>query len=161
LAGALSGAGFALLEGLMVSANAGDGAASLLVLRAGSSLMHVVASGLAGWGVGAYRASGRLRRLVLGYLAAMSVHAFWNAAVVAIAYGAFRTAYGTARPDLLGLALSIGGAMFLVMLIVLLPISLIGLNRRFRNGEQRQLRSGLEAIHMQPPAAIEKNGGAE
>ncbi|HET6846148.1 MAG TPA: PrsW family glutamic-type intramembrane protease [Anaerolineales bacterium] len=160
-AGALSGAGFALLEGLMVSANAGDGAASMLMLRAGSSLMHVVASGLAGWGIGAFRASRRFSRLALGYLAAMGIHALWNTAVVVIAYGALRTTYSAARPDAPGLALSIGGAMLLVMLLALLPVGLIALNLRFRNDDRRQLTTGPGASPMQPPGAIAKNGGAQ
>jgi hypothetical protein len=134
-AGALSGAGFALFEGIMVSSDAGAGLAFILVLRAGSSLMHIFASGLAGWGIGGFRGTGKVTRLLTGYIAAMGVHALWNAVVVAIGYGGIRTTYGTVQPDLFGLGLSIVGTAMLVGMIVALPVALVGINLRLRTTE--------------------------
>ncbi len=131
--GALSGAGFALVEGILVSSSTSESLAYILTLRAGSSIMHVVASSLAGWGIGAFRSTGKLSRAVAGYLAAMGVHSIWNAAVVTIGYGGIRTAYGEPQPDLAGLVFTMGGGMLLIALIGLLPAALIGLNLRFRS----------------------------
>jgi RsiW-degrading membrane proteinase PrsW (M82 family) len=131
-AGALSGAGFALFEGILVSSDAGTGIAAILVLRAGSSLMHIMASGFAGWGIAAFRATRSVKRLVAGYGAAMAAHALWNGSVVAIGYGGIRTTYGATQPDVFGVALSIIGAMTLAGLIGGLPIALVAINLKLR-----------------------------
>jgi hypothetical protein len=130
--GALSGAGFALFEGIMVSSSAGEGLAAILMLRAGSSLMHILACGLAGWGIAVFRETASASRMLAGYAAAIGVHATWNAVVVTIGYGGLRTTYIDVQPDPVGLLLSVTGAMILVMLIGLLPIALLSLNLHFR-----------------------------
>jgi hypothetical protein len=153
-AGALSGAGFAVLEGIMISPDANEGMALILVLRAGSSLMHIVASGLAGWGIAVFRGTGRVNRLLAGYAAGMGVHALWNAVVVAIGYGAIRSTYADAQPDPVGLILSAGGVMILVALIGFLPIALISLNLMFRDRDasSAMMQSSSGAAHSAPEA---------
>jgi hypothetical protein len=156
-AGALSGAGFALFEGLMVSANAGDGAAFVLMLRAGSSLMHILASGVAGWGIGAFRGSGKAVRLATGYLGAIGLHALWNAVVVTTGYGGIRSTFAAVQPDAFGLALSFGGALILMVLVVLLPVALLGLNLRFRSRAGAIVMAGTIAMPTQAPPGAGTN----
>ena len=50
--GALSGAGFGLMEGLFISANPGGTWGMTLTVRAASSAMHILTAGLVGWGIG-------------------------------------------------------------------------------------------------------------
>lgn len=155
-AGALAGAGFALFEGVMVSANTNEGLAFILVLRAGSSLMHIVASGMAGWGIGAFRESGKGIRIAVGYATAMGVHSLWNALVVAIGYGSIRIAYGAEQPDRVGLALSVGGGMMLLALVGLLPIALAGLNLRLRGKPAGSAAVALPGAEAQISSEIQK-----
>ena len=155
-AGALSGAGFALVEGIMVSSSTSEGLAFILILRAGSSVMHIVASSLAGWGIGAFRSTGKVSRAVAGYLAAMGVHSIWNAVVVTIGYGGLRTAYGTPQPDLAGLVLSMVGGMMLIALIGLLPAAVIGLNLRFRSRSTVSGSAGAAGVIIPSESEAEK-----
>ena len=149
--GALSGAGFGLLEGVMVSADAGEGSGFILILRAGSSLMHVVAAGLAGWGIGAFRGSHKARHVVAGYAGAMLIHALWNGIIVLIGYGGIRMAYGSKQPDVPGLAFSIVGGSLMVLLIGALPIALLGLNRILRTGSPLALEATTPVTNSAPP----------
>lgn len=133
--GALSGAGFALLEGLMSSADPTPPWAFILLLRGGSSLMHIVASALAGWGIGSFRNGRGWGRLIVGYVVAMALHSAWNASIVGIGYGAIKATVDNNQLDPVGLASASAGGLFLALLIALLPIGLIILNQRLRASE--------------------------
>jgi hypothetical protein len=84
--GVASGAGFALLEGLLNGGlNATDWTV-VAVLRVGSSAMHCVGAGLTGWGLGQAWTHRRWLYLVAAYLAAFIVHGAWNAISLAMGY---------------------------------------------------------------------------
>jgi len=141
--GALSGAGFALFEGLVASADATDGWAFILLIRAASSMMHVLASALAGWGIAAFRRGHRVTHLFGGYALAIGMHALWNAAVVAMAYGGLRLVIGGREMDMVGLATVAAGALGLMTLLALLPISLMLVNRSLRTAQAGSASQGL------------------
>jgi hypothetical protein len=130
--GALSGAGFALFEGLMASADASGSWTVIFLIRAWSSLMHILASGLAGWGIAAFRVTGRTSRLAAGYGFAIAIHALWNAAVVGIGYGGLRSAFSSAEPDVMAVAAILAGGSTLLALTVVLPAAILLINRRLR-----------------------------
>lgn len=76
--GVASGAGFAVVEGML---NAGLGAeewASVALMRVGSSTMHCLTAGLTGWGWGQVWAQRRWRHLLLAYTLAVITHGVWN-----------------------------------------------------------------------------------
>jgi hypothetical protein len=80
--GMLSGAAFALLESLNAS---GDGSANwpvIVSIRAGTSLLHMTASGLVGWGIVSAFQEKRIMRLVAAYFSAVLIHGIWNACAV-------------------------------------------------------------------------------
>lgn len=80
--GALGGLGFALFEAFLNSANVGrDQWAGFVVGRLGTTVMHVCATGLAGWGVGQLFA-GRWLRALAAYAGAVLVHGLWNGNVI-------------------------------------------------------------------------------
>lgn len=137
--GALSGAGFALFEGLIASADPTAGWGFILLIRGGSSIMHVVASALAGWGIADFRATARMSRLVGGYGMAIFIHATWNAAVVAIGYGGVRLTLSQTGMDVIGLATATIGAITLTSLLVLLPVSLVVFNHSLRSPRSPEL----------------------
>jgi len=131
--GALAGAGFALLEGLFASANPDMYWGTTLLVRAGSSMMHITAAALVGYGISAFHVSRRPTALAAGYLAAMILHALWNASIIILAFGGFRlSAVGVPQSGLVGWLMIVIGVSILVALCLGTPIALVTLNRRLR-----------------------------
>jgi RsiW-degrading membrane proteinase PrsW (M82 family) len=87
-AGALSGAGFALVESLGFTSSAEDWAV-LVFLRIGTGFVHIAASALVGWGLGAAWSEGRYLHLGLAYLSAVALHGLWNGLSILSAVGSF------------------------------------------------------------------------
>ncbi len=80
--GMLSGAAFALVESLNAS---GDGSVSwpvIVSVRAGTSLLHITASGLVGWGIVSAFREKRTARFFAAYFCAVAIHGIWNACAV-------------------------------------------------------------------------------
>jgi hypothetical protein len=80
--GMLSGGAFALLESLNAS---GDGSASwpvIVSIRAGTSLLHMTASGLVGWGIVSAFQEKKAARFFAAYFSAVAIHGIWNACAV-------------------------------------------------------------------------------
>lgn len=76
--GALSGAAFTLLEGIGNIPAAGTDWALIAIGRLGTSLMHMLTSGLLGWAlVGAWQKR-RFGQLALAYGLVVLMHGFWN-----------------------------------------------------------------------------------
>jgi len=86
--GALGGLGFALFEACLNSANVGrDQWAGFVMGRLGTTVMHVCASALAGWGIGQLF-GGRWLRALGAYLGAVLLHGLWNGNVIVASLGA-------------------------------------------------------------------------
>lgn len=83
-AGMISGACFALWENLTALSAAGDGSGTyILVARVGTGLLHIVTSGMVGWGLASFWRSRRhLWRMLGAYFLAVILHGSWNAAGV-------------------------------------------------------------------------------
>lgn len=79
--GLVCGAGFALIENVLFFTTAA-GAEDWLFLavgRAGTGVLHMLASGLAGWGLAKMWRRGKWFTLVLATLGAITLHGLWNA----------------------------------------------------------------------------------
>jgi RsiW-degrading membrane proteinase PrsW (M82 family) len=128
--GAVSGAGFAIIEGLLASSSPSQGWGILLAARAGGSLMHILASGLMGWAIVSARKGKRLR-LLWTYLLSVTIHGLWNSAAVVIELGTIQAylkgASGSSTP-----LLSWIGVVFLGLLVIVILTVLILVNRRMR-----------------------------
>jgi hypothetical protein len=84
--GVAGGAGFALAENLFNGALGGvEGWTMGAVARFGATMMHCATGGLVGWGWGQLWTKQRPWRLLGSYVAAVVVHAVWNAATVGAA----------------------------------------------------------------------------
>jgi RsiW-degrading membrane proteinase PrsW (M82 family) len=81
IAGAISGAGYALFESLFLPFS-GDGWAVLMFGRLGTSAIHILTTALTGWGLAYAWRDGNYLRLGLQFLAAITLHAAWNAITV-------------------------------------------------------------------------------
>ena len=130
--GVLSGAGFALAESLSASLTADNTWGLTLSIRAITSGMHMLATGLVGWGIAYARLEKRYLRLIGLALLAMFLHAVWNAGVVFTILGGVRTMLATPNIDFLGAAMTIGGAGLLLILIAGMVVALFTINRRLR-----------------------------
>lgn len=76
-AGALSGAGFALVESLGFTSSANEWA-TLVFMRIGTGFVHIAASALVGWGLASAWSQRRYLHLALAYLSAVVLHGAWN-----------------------------------------------------------------------------------
>ena len=77
VAGVVSGAGFALFENLLYSSNP-DTWSFMVTARIGTAAMHILTTGLMGWGLALAWREGRYMRLALAYFTAVLIHGLWN-----------------------------------------------------------------------------------
>ncbi len=80
-AGAISGAGFAIFESLMLNAGVDDWLMGSVV-RIGTSVIHIATTAMSGWALATAWRSGKYLRLVLVFLGVVSVHGLWNGLAV-------------------------------------------------------------------------------
>jgi hypothetical protein len=130
VAGALSGAGFGLVESLLASATPGANWAATLLMRGGSTMMHVMAAGLTGWGIAVFRSNRRPGYLFAAYALAVLLHGLWNASAVIIVFGGLRTALTARASDPAGTVLIVLGGSILAALGIAIPVALGVINRR-------------------------------
>jgi hypothetical protein len=82
--GILSGAAFALIESLNASGDGTAGWPVIVSVRAGTSLLHMTASGLVGWGIASAFREKRILRFFAAYFTAVIIHGIWNACTIGV-----------------------------------------------------------------------------
>ncbi len=140
--GALSGAGFGLFESLLASATPDSSWGATLLVRGGSTMMHIMTASLTGWGIAAFHSStsgsrvlnliSRVLNLIKMYALAMLMHGLWNASVIMIAFGSLRIPSNTVAPDAIGTGLVFSGVSILIILCLAIPLALGIINKRLR-----------------------------
>lgn len=130
--GALCGAGFALLEGTLAAGGSSQMLGVGIAARATSSLMHITASGLMGWGIASARLEKRYGRLAGMYLLAVSIHGLWNGSVVLAVFGGLRLSLPGASTDLPGILLVLAGIGILGSMLLTIAIMLPVINSQLR-----------------------------
>jgi len=130
--GALSGTGFGLVESLLASVQPDSSWATTLIVRGGSTMMHIVAASLTGWGIAWFRTTKRPGRMIGMYALAMFLHSLWNACVVLMVMGSVRTALGAHMENIMGMAFIIFGVSILAIIALSMPIALGMINWRLR-----------------------------
>ena len=85
-AGALSGAGFALFENLLLASGT-EGWATLQVARLGTSAVHILATGLVGFALASTWQKRHYGRLLGVYFGAVLLHGTWNAFSMLMTFG--------------------------------------------------------------------------
>jgi PrsW family intramembrane metalloprotease len=82
-AGLISGAAFAMLEGVGVSANFGGAEwVQVVIQRTGTGLLHITTCALVGWGLASAWEKREYVKLVVAFVAAVVLHSSWNALAV-------------------------------------------------------------------------------
>ena len=82
--GVISGAAFALIESLNAGGNGTMQWPLIVSVRAGTSLLHMTASGLVGWGIASAFREKRYLRLPTAYLCAVFIHGLWNSCAIGL-----------------------------------------------------------------------------
>jgi hypothetical protein len=121
LGGVLGGTGFALSEGLFL-AQPTTGWLLVLVGRAGATLMHAFATGLAAWALAELVVGGRWRRGLAGFASAVVMHGLWNGAAIAVGLSQLAAGDGGAAPA--NTAVTVVGAS---LILGLTSVAVIGL----------------------------------
>ena len=134
--GALSGAGFGLFEGLLASATPDSSWATTLMIRGGSTMMHIMAASLTGWGIASLHAGRtdgrRVLHVIASYTLAIFMHGLWNAAAIMIVFGSLRVQSNTGAPDPIGMVLGFSGISVLIILCLAIPLALVIINKQLR-----------------------------
>lgn len=152
--GALCGAGFALLEGLLASSNMAEVLYFGLPARAASSLMHVTLSALMGWGIASAALEKRYLRLVGIYALCVGLHGLWNGSALLAVYGSLRpTVLGSAY-DPVSLLASMLGVGMIGATFLLIAFTLPALNRRLRP-TQSDIIAPLASQPERPPDGLD------
>jgi len=89
--GVLSGAGYALFENLTLSSNA-EVWSLVMISRFGTTAVHMLTSGLVGWGLAWAWSEGKYLRLATAFITAVVYHGVWNALNVLSALSEFSAA---------------------------------------------------------------------
>jgi hypothetical protein len=130
--GVLCGAGFALLEGVTATSGYSQLWGVGMAGRAASSLMHIMGSGLVGWGIASARLEKRYLRLAGSYLGAVSLHGLWNGSVVLAVYGGLRWSLQKGQWDPTSIGFILIGAGLLALLFPVILVVLPVMNRLLR-----------------------------
>lgn len=128
--GLLSGAAFALIESLNAGADSTVTWPVIVSVRAGTSILHMTASGLVGWGIVSAFKEKKIGRLFGAYFSAVLIHGVWNACAAGAGLSAIGESIG--KPEWLfnfAPALICG---LLVMGVGMLAV-LFASNRKLRN----------------------------
>lgn len=141
--GALSGAGYALIETIGVSGQPIGGWAGLLFSRIGTGLLHVTTSALLGAAIVLAWRERRYLRLLGTYLLAVLLHGLWNACAMLFSFAAFEEFLDS--PGQLGRWEPVSIATMSVLVVALLLILVIS-NRRLR----RTARPGPAELATSP-----------
>jgi hypothetical protein len=148
--GALCGAGFALLEGTLAASGNFQMPGVGIAARAASSLMHITASGLVGWGIASARLENRYWRLAGAFLLSISIHGLWNGSVILIVFGALRLTLASAGSDLPSILLMAAGIGSIFLTLVAILFLLPTINRRLRPKASAADSSDQSDIIAQP-----------
>jgi len=92
--GLLSGAAFALVESLNASGGGIETWIAVVSVRAGTSMLHVMTSGLVGWGIASAFRERRILRLLAAYFSAVLIHGVWNACAGGVVFAFFGSLAG-------------------------------------------------------------------
>jgi hypothetical protein len=140
--GVLSGAAFALVESLNAGADGSTSWAIVVSVRTGTSVLHMMTSGLVGWGIASAFKEKRVGRLIAAYISAVLIHGIWNAAAAGTGLTALGESLG--KPEWL---FNFAPALVCGLLVLGIGVTamLVASNRKLR----KQLELPLQSAEMQ------------
>ena len=140
--GALSGAGYALIETIGVSSQTGEWA-SLLFSRIGTGLLHITTSALMGAAIVLAWRERQYLRLIGTYFLAVTLHGLWNTFAMLFTFSDFAELFGQpGRLSTLQPIMIIAMSILAIGLFAILVLS----NRKMRNAVQFPLKEPGVAV---------------
>lgn len=136
-AGALSGAGFALTESMLLSSNGGEWALLVLV-RIGTGAIHILTTALTGWALAVAWKQRKFVVLGVTYLTTVIIHALWNGLTITTVFAGLAQAQG--QPDALPWIsrVAVAAPLVLVLLAFGSLALLLFFNRRLASAVERR-----------------------
>ena len=101
--GATAGAGYALFENLTIGAGL-ETWSFVMISRLGTAAIHILTTGLVGWGLASASTEKKYARLVGSFIAAVSLHGVWNGLNILTALAEFSAYQDQISPFLLNFA---------------------------------------------------------
>lgn len=141
VAGALSGAGYALFESLALSANGGEEWVYVVVARIGTAFIHILTTSLMGWALALAWRDRRYFNLLLTYLTAVTIHGLWNGLTLMATVSQLASAQGE-QPPLLVERLGLAAPAALVLLAAGAFATLLLANRALRRTSRAEAQPG-------------------
>jgi len=130
-AGALSGAGYALIESLALSSNGAEWS-SLVLARTGTSAVHILTAGLTGWALSIAWQKRRIFQLLLAYLCAVLIHGLWNGLTLMYSFNLLAALPGSSWIGQLVRAVGMSAPLALVILALGCVLTMAVANRSLR-----------------------------
>jgi hypothetical protein len=150
-AGALSGAGYALIESLALTSSGAEWSA-LVLARIGTSAVHILTAGLTGWALALAWQRRRFLQLFLVYLLAVMIHGLWNGLTLMYALNQLVAFPDSSWMSSVIHAVGPGAPLALILLALGCFVTLVAINRAFR-------RSGVGKAPSSAPPEISEDPG--
>ena len=149
-AGALSGAGYALIESLALSSR-GDEWSSLVLARTGTSAVHILTAGLTGWALAMAWQKRRYLQLLLAYLCSVAIHGLWNGLTLMYSFNLLSTMEDSSW--LSGVVHSVGSSAPFALVILALGCfgGLVITNRALRRASAGKVEASTQPTADETP----------
>ena len=110
--------------------------------------MHIITSGIVGWGIGIAASQKRVLPALWRYLLGVSIHGIWNACVVVMVFASAMTVLsGNAASGIAGIFIALIALFFISILILAAPIFLWAINHHFR----KTVSAPVAPENIEPP----------
>jgi hypothetical protein len=130
-AGALSGAGYALIESLALTSSGAEWSA-LVLARTGTSALHILTAGLTGWALALAWQKRRFLQLFLVYLLAVMIHGLWNGLTLIYSLDQLTAIPESSWMSTVVHTVGPGAPLALILLALGCFLTLLAINRAFR-----------------------------
>jgi hypothetical protein len=153
-AGALSGAGYALIESLALTVN-GEDWSSLVLARTGTSAVHILTAGLTGWALALAWQKRRFLQLLLVYLCSVMIHGLWNGLTLMYSFNLLATLQDSSWMSTIVRAVGPSAPLALVFLAMSCVVVLVVINHSLRRtGPGKETASASPGINEDPDESM-------
>jgi hypothetical protein len=129
VAGALSGAGYAIFESLILTSNSQEW--TLLVLaRISTGAIHILTTSLVGWAIVQVWSDRRITQLIITYSSAVLIHGLWNALSLTSSFALLTTELGISSNTPLINRIGIGAPFALIFLAFGSLLTIMQINKK-------------------------------
>jgi len=153
-AGALSGAGYALIESLALSSS-GEEWSSLVLARTGTSAVHILTAALTGWAFVLAWQKRRYLQLLLTYLCAVFIHGLWNGLTLMYSFNLLSSLPGSSWMSTVVQTIGFSAPFALILLAMGCFVTLVMINRALQRASfGKQMAPASPSIDHDPGESV-------